>query len=107
MLRVFMRSTHACYAHIYAYYVDNQIILCYYFSRKEEFMEIEEVAPKKEKLRKLSKKIHLEIAPDNWHKIKEYIVAYNRYPRRVTPEIKLENIVNDALNEYFEAKGIK
>lgn len=70
-------------------------------------MEIEEVAPKKEKQRKLSKKIHLEIAPDNWHKLKEYIGAYNRYPGRVTPEIKLENIVNEALNEFFKEKGLK
>ncbi len=49
-----------------------------------------------------SKKINLHIAPGNWNKIQEKVVAYNGDPSRTSPKLKFTDIVNDAIRVYFE-----
>jgi len=53
------------------------------------------------KLSTKSKKIHVEIAPINWENISTALRTYNKNPNRVTPAIKPDHLVNDALNRYL------
>jgi len=51
----------------------------------------------------VAKKLHIEITPANWKRMKEYISVYNADPGRVTPKFKPADIVNRALHEFFPA----
>ena len=50
----------------------------------------------------MSRKLHVEITPANWHRMKSYIEAYNENPRRVTPRYKPADLINLALFAYLK-----
>ena len=52
----------------------------------------------------MSKKLHIEITPANWHRMKEYIELYNTDPGRVTPRFKPSDVINRALYEYLAVR---
>lgn len=52
-------------------------------------------------------KVHIEIAAGNWKRLEAYQEEYNRSPSRLTPKVKLADVVNLALVEYLEARGIR
>ena len=58
-------------------------------------------ASEESKPRTKYKKIHIEIAPISWKNISEAVDEYNNNPDRVTPDIKPDHIINDALNRYL------
>ena len=51
-------------------------------------------------------KVHVEIAATNWKRLEAYQDAYNHSTGRLTPKVKLADVVNLALLEYLEARGI-
>jgi hypothetical protein len=50
----------------------------------------------------MARKLHVEITPANWHRIKEYMELYNADPDRVTPRYKPADVVNLALFEFLK-----
>ena len=55
-----------------------------------------------EKSKKIkSKLINLDIAPYNWLRIKKYIKYFNENPNRTVSKLKYNDLINQALNEYF------
>jgi hypothetical protein len=62
------------------------------------------VGKKHDKDSAAARKINVEIAPGNQAKLDVYIDAYNGRPDRSTPKIKYTDVVNDALDKYFEAQ---
>jgi hypothetical protein len=52
----------------------------------------------------VAKKLHVEITPANWHRMKDYLEEYNADLRRVTPRYKPADVINLALNRYLKAK---
>jgi hypothetical protein len=52
--------------------------------------------------RVMAKKLHVEITPANWHRIKEYIELYNADPDRITPRFKPADVVNLSLFEFLK-----
>jgi hypothetical protein len=56
------------------------------------------------KERSVAKKLHVEITPANWHRMKNYIEEYNANLRRVTPRYKPADVINLALHQYLKAK---
>ncbi len=52
----------------------------------------------------MAKKLHVEITPSNWHRMKDYIEAYNADAQRVTPRHKPADVINVALHEYLKGK---
>ena len=46
-------------------------------------------------------KLHLEIAAGNWKKMEAHIKEYNDSPSRVTPKIKIADVINQALVKYL------
>jgi hypothetical protein len=52
----------------------------------------------------MAKKLHVEITPSNWHRMKEYIEEYNTDPLRVTPRYKPADVINLALNRYLKVR---
>jgi hypothetical protein len=52
----------------------------------------------------LVKKLHVEITPANWHRMKNYIEEYNADLRRITPRYKPADVINLALSRYLKAK---
>lgn len=52
------------------------------------------------------KKIHVEIAPLSWKLIEAEVDAYNNDPSRVTPDIKADHIINEALDRYLSGLDI-
>jgi len=49
----------------------------------------------------MARKLHVEISPANWKRIKEYIQRYNDDPRRITPRYKPADVINLALAQYL------
>ena len=49
----------------------------------------------------MAKKLHIEITPANWKRMKEFIGLYNTDPERVTSRFKPADVVNRALHEFF------
>lgn len=56
---------------------------------------------------KKSKKLHVEITALNWSNIKRTVSEYNENPERITPDIRADHIINEALVHYLELKGGK
>ena len=54
--------------------------------------------------KKVAKKLHVEIMPANWQRMKEYIEEYNADLRRVTPRYKPADVINLALSRYLKAR---
>jgi hypothetical protein len=54
----------------------------------------------------VAKKLHVEITPANWHRMKDYIEEYNSDLRRVTPRYKPADVINLALSQYLRAKKV-
>ena len=54
----------------------------------------------------MAKKLHVEITPANWARIKEYMELYNADPKRVTPRFKPADVINCALFEFLKDKRI-
>jgi hypothetical protein len=54
---------------------------------------------------RVAKKLHVEITPSNWRRMKEYIEKYNEDPRRVTPRYKPADVINLALHRHLKAKA--
>jgi hypothetical protein len=52
----------------------------------------------------MAKKLHVEITPSNWQRMKEFIEAYNKDPRRLTPRYKPADVVNLALVALLKTK---
>jgi hypothetical protein len=52
----------------------------------------------------MAKKLHVEITPANWHRMKEYLEQYNSDPRRITPRYKPADAINLALSRYLKSK---
>lgn len=52
----------------------------------------------------MAKKLHVEITPANWHRMKEYMDGYNADLSRVTPRFKPADVINLALHQYLKAK---
>ena len=52
----------------------------------------------------MAKKLHVEITPANWHRMKDYILEYNADLRRVTPRFKPADVINLALSQYLKTK---
>ena len=55
----------------------------------------------------MSKKLHVEITPANWRRIKEYIELYDADPERITPRHKPADVVNLALFEFLNGAADK
>ncbi len=56
---------------------------------------------------KKSKKLHVEIASFNWSNIKRSVAEYNENPERITPDIRADHVVNEAIDYYLKLKGVK
>jgi hypothetical protein len=56
------------------------------------------------KERGVAKKLHVEITPANWHRMKDYIEEYNADLGRVTPRYKPADVINMALGRYLKTK---
>jgi hypothetical protein len=54
----------------------------------------------------MARKLHVEITPANWARIKEYIELYNADPKRVTPRYKPADVINRALHEFLKDKKV-
>lgn len=54
----------------------------------------------------VAKKLHVEITPANWHRMKDFIDEYNNDLRRVTPRYKPADVINLALSQYLKAKKV-
>jgi hypothetical protein len=54
----------------------------------------------------VARKLHVEITPANWHRMKDYIVNYNADLRRVTPRYKPADVINLALGQYLKARKV-
>ena len=54
----------------------------------------------------MAKKLHLEITPANWRRMKDYIEQYNADPSRVTPRFKPADLINLALVHYLRRKRV-
>ena len=54
----------------------------------------------------MARKLHVEITPANWRRMRDYIGAYNDDPRRVTPRYKPADVVNLALVSFFKVKKV-
>jgi hypothetical protein len=54
----------------------------------------------------MAKKLHVEITPSNWHRMKDFIDSYNQDARRVTPRYKPADVINMALFTYLKAKKV-
>jgi hypothetical protein len=52
----------------------------------------------------VAKKLHVEIMPANWHRMKDYITSYNADLRRVTPRYKPADVINLALSQYLKGR---
>jgi hypothetical protein len=52
----------------------------------------------------MAKKLHVEITPANWLRLKEYIAEYNAEPRRVTPRFKPADVINLALLKHLKTR---
>jgi hypothetical protein len=52
----------------------------------------------------VAKKLHVEITPANWSRMKGYIEAYNADPSRVTPRYKPADVINLALHRLLKSK---
>ena len=53
---------------------------------------------------RMAKKLHVEIMPANWHRMKDFIEEYNADIRRVTPRFKPADVINLALSQYLKSK---
>ncbi len=53
-----------------------------------------------------STKLHVEIPRANWERIEAYLKTYNEGEGRTTPKIKLAHVVNLALVQYLNGRGI-
>lgn len=49
----------------------------------------------------MARKLHVEISPANWKRVKEYLETYNKDPQRITPRFKPAHVINMALAEYL------
>ena len=54
----------------------------------------------------MAKKLHVEIMPANWHRMKQFIEEYNADIRRVTPRYKPADVINLALSQYLKSKKV-
>lgn len=52
----------------------------------------------------MAKKLHVEITPANWSRMKDYIESYNSDLRRVTPRYKPADVINLALHQLLKLK---
>ena len=52
----------------------------------------------------MAKKLHVEITPANWSRMKEYIDAYNSDRARVTPRYKPADVINLALHQLLKSR---
>ena len=52
----------------------------------------------------MARKLHVEITPANWSRMKEYIEAYNADPSRVTPRYKPADVLNLALFQMLKSR---
>ena len=52
----------------------------------------------------MAKKLHVEITPANWHRMKDYMEEYNADPARVSPRYKPADVINLALQLYLKTK---
>jgi hypothetical protein len=52
----------------------------------------------------VAKKLHVEITPANWLRLKEYIAEYNADPRRVTPRYQPADVINLALLRHLKRR---
>lgn len=52
----------------------------------------------------MAKKLHVEITPANWQRIKEYIKLYNEDPERISPRYKPADVINLSLFEYLKKR---
>jgi len=52
----------------------------------------------------MARKLHVEITPANWSRMKDYIEAYNSDPSRVTPRCKPADVINVALYQMLKSR---
>jgi hypothetical protein len=52
----------------------------------------------------MAKKLHVEITPANWSRMKDYIDTYNADPSRVTPRFKPADVINLAIHQLLKAR---
>jgi len=52
----------------------------------------------------MAKKLHVEITPANWNRMKEFIDQYNADSSRVTPKYKPADVVNLALHQLLKSR---
>jgi hypothetical protein len=52
----------------------------------------------------VAKKLHVEITPANWHRMKDYLEVYNADSSRVTPRFKPADVINLALHQYLKTR---
>jgi hypothetical protein len=55
--------------------------------------------------KKRPSKLHVEIPRANWERIEAYLKAYNEAEGRMTPKLKLADIVNQALVQYLAGRS--
>ena len=53
---------------------------------------------------RVAKKLHVEITPANWHRMKDYMEEYNADPARVSTRYKPADVINLALHQYLKTK---
>jgi len=51
----------------------------------------------------MARKLHVEITPANWSRMKDYIDRYNGDPSRVTPRYKPADVINLALHQLLKS----
>ncbi len=51
-----------------------------------------------------SRLVNVEIAPYNWERITKYIDSYNNSMDRTTSKLKYIDVINKALNDFFNEK---
>ena len=56
---------------------------------------------------KKSKKLHVEIASFNWSNVKKSVAKYNENPERITPDIRADHIIKEAIAYFLKLKGVK
>ena len=52
----------------------------------------------------MARKLHVEITPANWSRMKDYIEGYNSDPSRVTPRFKPADVINLALHQMLKSE---
>ncbi|HET6450150.1 MAG TPA: hypothetical protein VFI08_02525 [Spirochaetia bacterium] len=52
----------------------------------------------------MAKKLHVEITPANWSRMKAYLESYNSDSARITPRFKPADVINLAIHQFLKSR---